>query len=80
MQDAIKRQGQLQELCNLLTINLKDKSYHNSIDWSQLYFQVYISPEKSSDLQWSDLWKYIFEIFPTPWHDPIISPLMFNSQ
>ena len=29
---------------NVLTINLKDKSFHNSIEWSRLYLQVNISP------------------------------------
>ena len=29
---------------NLLTINLKDESFHNSIEWSGLYLQVNIPP------------------------------------
>ena len=29
---------------NLLTINLKDKSFHNSIEWSGLHLQVNIPP------------------------------------
>ena len=28
----------------LLTINLKDESFHNSIEWSGLYLQVNIPP------------------------------------
>ena len=29
---------------NLLTVNLKDESFHNSIEWSGLYLQVNIPP------------------------------------
>ena len=28
------------QLWNLLTINLKDESFHNSVEWSRLYLQV----------------------------------------
>ena len=34
----------LHNLWKLLTINLKDKSLHNSIDWSGFHLQVYIQP------------------------------------
>ena len=41
---------------NLLTIKLKDKSFHNSVKWSGRYLQVNILHgwEKVSDLQFSD--------------------------
>ena len=29
---------------NLLTVNLKDESFHNSMEWSGLYLQVNIPP------------------------------------
>ena len=35
---------QLLKPLKLLTINLKDESFHNSIEWSGLYLQVNIAP------------------------------------
>ena len=39
----ISRSGWIwHRLWNLLTINLKNNSFHNSVDWAELYLQVYI--------------------------------------
>ena len=48
---------------NLLTIKLKDKSFHNSVKWSGRYLQVKVLHgwEKVSDLQFSDYRKIYIE-------------------
>ena len=41
---------------NILTINLEDESFHNSIEWSGLYLQVNIPP-------WSEkIFRFSFHI------------------
>ena len=42
------------DLWNLLTINFKDKFFHNYIDWARLDLQVYIP------LSVYSLWKALF--------------------
>ena len=47
-------------LWSLITINLKNKSFHNSVEWWGLFNFKWISHhgwEKYSDLQCSDYWK-----------------------
>ena len=65
----------------LLTINLKDESFHNSIEWPKLYLQVNIPPrwEKFPDLQCSDYWKMHFVKLLLPWYDMIIGRPMYNN-
>ena len=63
------------------TTFIKDKSFHNSIEWSRLNLQVNISPygcRKFSDLQYKDCWKMhlsFMELLSPPIHvDESLSP------
>ena len=38
----IKYQGRANHDTKFLTINFRNKYFHNSVDWSGLYLQVYI--------------------------------------
>ena len=51
-----------------LTINLKDKSFHDSIECSWFYLQVYILYLVSRLLE------YTCETFASPWHNLTINP------
>ena len=69
--------------CNLwilLTINLKDQSFHNSVEWSGFYLQVKI-PTWLGKFVLSALFKLLKNVFLKlpPWHDSIISPPMKNN-
>ena len=61
---------------NLLTINLKDESFHNSIEWSGLYFKWIFHHvwEHFLDLKRSAYWKMQFVKLFSPRYDLIISP------
>ena len=63
-------------LWNLLTINLRGKSFHNSIEWSRRFFKwlSHHGCENVSDLQCSDYWKMHFVKFLPPCRDLMISP------
>ena len=79
-----------QPLKHLNNYYLKDESFHNSIDWSRLYLQVYIPPwlEKIFSFTIFIYWKMHLSPPPPPplppsprsypWHDLIISLLMYN--
>ena len=56
------------DLWNLLTINFKDKPFHNSVDWSRLLSSsVYPTiVRKLLDLQCSDYWKMHLWNYPYP--------------
>ena len=43
--EPASRNWTLHNLWNLLTINFKDKSFHNSIEWSGLYLHANIQPD-----------------------------------
>ena len=63
------------DLSNLLTINLKNKSFNNSVEWSCLYFQVYIPPWLAKVLKFAvfRLFEHAFVKLFHPWHDwPLI--------
>ena len=63
---------------NLLIINLKDESFHNSIEWSELYLQVNI-PQWSGKIFRFTVFRLLKNVFcetPPPWYVLVISPLM----
>ena len=65
------------DLWNFLTINLKNKSFHNSIDSTGIYLQVYI-PSRLAKFLWFTVSRFLESAFvklPHPWHDLIINPL-----
>ena len=59
--------------CNLLNINLKLKSFYNSIEWSQLYLQENIPPWLVKIFKFR-VFRFAFCENPPPWHNLIISP------
>ena len=64
-------------LWNLLINNFKYKYFHNSVDWSGLYLQVYIPswlPKNSRLYTVFRLLQNAFMKLPHPWHDLIINP------
>ena len=65
-------------LSNLLTINLNNESFHNSIEWAVLYRQVNIPSwfEKVFRFTVFRLLENEFCETPPPWHDLTISPPM----
>ena len=67
------------DLLNFLTVNLRDYSFHNYINWSGFHLQVHISPLLWKTftlkvLRWTE--NCICDTFPSPWHDLIIGPSM----
>ena len=61
----------------LLTINFKYKYFHNSVDWSGLYLQVYIPSWLPKELKLYTVFRLLKNAFvelPHPWHDLIINP------
>ena len=64
-------------LWKLLTINFKNKYFHNPVDWSELYLQVYIPSWFSKNSRFPGFWllENAFVKFPCPLHDLMINPL-----
>ena len=58
-------------LWNLLTINFRNKYFYNSVDWSQLYLQVYIPSWLANVLRFTifRLLGNAFVKLPCPYHD-----------
>ena len=66
-------------LWNLLTINLKDKSFHYFIEWTTFKLGFNHGCEKFSNLQCSDYWKIYFLELPPTWNDLIFSFPIYNN-
>ena len=68
------------DIWNLLAVNVKDKPFHSSIDWSGLYLQVFIPPWLGNIFRFTvfTLLKNAF-VKLSPWHDLIISTPMWNT-
>ena len=76
----VREIGRWQDLWNFLTINPKDKSFHNFVECSGLYLKC-VSPMVGGNLQIYIVQitrDCIWEPFPPPWHDMIIILLMKN--
>ena len=60
----------------LLTINFKNKSFHNSVDWFELYLQLYITLWLAKILRFTvfRLLKNAFVELVLPYHDLVINP------
>ena len=61
---------------NLLTIKLKDESFHNSIGWSESSSEYSTITGKNFQIYCPDKWKKHFVKLLPPWYHLIISPLM----
>ena len=59
-----------------LTINFKNKSFHNFVDWFELYFQMYITLWLAKILRFTvfRLLENAFVELVLPYHDLIINP------
>ena len=72
----ISRSGWIwHRLWNLLTINLKNNSFHNSVDWAELYLQVYI-PSQLGKIFRCTVFKLLGNVFMKLrhlWEDLIIN-------
>ena len=65
-----RRDGNKQLFYFGLTTNIEGKYFHNSIDWSGLFYRG-----ACSDLQSSDYWEMYLWTSSPPWYDLIISTL-----
>ena len=71
----------LHNLWKLLTINFRNKYFHNSVDWSGLCIQVYIPSWLANILRFTvfRLLKNAFVKLPCPYNDRINNPPYLTS-
>ena len=69
----IKRNWTWHNFWNLLTINLKVKSFHNFIEWSNLNSRLNLQVKIYSVFRLLENAFIIYDTPPPPWHNLIIN-------